>query len=97
MKGDRFHNNFFQGTEKKCTGGGLPECLETTTVKKEEVVNTSKITTRWKRAAVAGHYGSVCLGVFFQKVTESSSTPPLESIQFLTLDYVLMHIIYVLP
>lgn len=67
MKGDRFHNNFFQGTEKKCTGGGLPECLVTTTVKKEVVVNTSKITTRWKRAAVAGHYGKCLLGGIFPK------------------------------
>lgn len=63
MKGDCFHN-FFQGAKKKCTGGRLPESLETTTMKNEAVVNTSKITTRWKRAAVAGHYGSVCLGYF---------------------------------
>lgn len=64
MKGDLFLNNFFQETKKKCTDGGLPESLETTTVKKEEVVNTGNITSRRKRAAVAGHYGSVCLGYF---------------------------------
>lgn len=64
MKGDLFRNNFFQGTKKKCTDSGLPGSLETTTVKKEEVVNTSNISTRRKRAAVAGHYGSVCLGYF---------------------------------
>lgn len=45
MKGDLFHNNFFQGTKRKCTYGGLPESQETTTVKKEEVVNTSNIMT----------------------------------------------------
>lgn len=62
MKGDLFHNNFFQGAKKKCTDGGLPESLQTTTVKKDKVANTSNITSRQKRAAVAGHYGSVCLG-----------------------------------
>lgn len=62
MKGDFFHKNFFQGTKKKCTDGGLPESLETVTVTKEEAANTSNITSRQKRAAVVGHYGSVCLG-----------------------------------
>lgn len=64
MKGNLFHNNFSQGTKKKCTDGGLPESLETTAMKKEEIVNTSNITTRQKRAAVSGHYRSVCLGYF---------------------------------
>lgn len=64
MKGDLFRNNFFQGTKKKRTYGGLPESQETTTLKKEEVVNTSNIMTWQKRAGVAGHYGSVCLGHF---------------------------------
>lgn len=64
MKRDLFRNNFFQGTRKKGTDGGLPESLKTTTVKKEEVVNSSNITSRRKRASVAGHYGSICLGYF---------------------------------